>query len=95
MTENVRNFRNYYFDIQTTLFGGLRLCLKESKDSSFYLLNWCCGKDMDLLESLLEFIQTLSDEQIDKLPFCSQIKPLYDDSHFKDKLSKFGYKWSS
>lgn len=91
MIENIDFIRDWYFDINKTIFLGYRVCLKDGKDSLYYVLNYCCGKNLELAYKLIKFIKGLTDAEIDCLPEQSDIKPLYNDPKFLQKLQKLGF----
>jgi len=75
-----------------TIFGGLRMAIRKDDKAIDYSLNWCLGKEYDLIETLINhFIEVHHSEIEEKdYPFCSRIKPLRNDSEFlillKDKF---------
>lgn len=80
----------FVFDIQITIFGGYRLCLRE-KDSLTYITNWCLGKDVLELKRMVFWVKSIDITTLDKLPFCSNVKPLANDKDFLEKLKELGY----
>lgn len=81
----------YFIDLTFTVMLGMRLCLIRRNDPNTFKINWCIGEKWELIPPLVAFVTKMVQEgKEDDLPFNSNIKPLYNDALFLQKLNKLG-----
>lgn len=86
---NVIKYRDLQVYLAPTLLGSIRLCVSYNLMN---IINWCIGKDLELLNRCLRIItwylvNEYDDLYDEKIPFCSLIKPINKDEHFMFMLS--------
>ena len=75
-----------------TVFDGLRALI--CCNNAFYICNWCCGKDLLLLNRVLRifffYCENAIEDVMDNkaLPLQSNIKPIYSDVKFMSTVDK-------
>lgn len=83
----------YIIEIQKTIFGGRRVCIREGDDPGmFYLANWCAGAEQEHCQKLVGLAIALIEREMPKFPAESRIKPYFNDPDFCEKMERVGSK---
>lgn len=80
----------YLIEIQKTIFGGRRITIRE-KDASYYMVNWCAGKEQEDCQKLVGLAQSVIDQDFPKVQFASEPKPYYNDESFIKRMDEIGF----
>lgn len=83
----------YIVEIQKTVFGGRRVCIRECDDPGmFYLANWCAGAEQEHCQKLVGLAIALIEKGMPNFPAQSRIKPYFNDTDFCEKMERVGSK---
>ena len=85
----------YVISLYFTIMGSTRVILRH-KDSYSLALNWCAGKKPADAERLINvMLELIERDDVDKVPFCSQIKPYFNDPAFMEIIRPYDKQYLS
>ena len=69
-----------YIEVTETIFRGKRVCIRPV-NSYYYLANWCAGAEEFHKDRLIAAAKYVIENELE-YPFCSKIKPYFNDPEF-------------
>jgi len=79
----------YFIECWMTVFRGFRVTCRRQGGYDL-LLNWCAGENFSLFNDLINrVIHAIVIDEVDIVPFMSQMKPVDLDEAFMSKIEKY------